>query len=82
VRAPQRQKGLLNSSGDELLLGVGGDELVESELAGGLSAELEEEAGAVAGVGVDGVDKAEPGSAVEVAGVGDARESDLQLAGG
>ena len=46
------------------MLGGAVGEGVEGELAGGLGAELEEEAGAVGGVGVCGVDGAEPGGAV------------------
>ena len=73
---------LLYNAGDEGLFGLGGDEAVEGELAAGLGAELEEEAGAVAPVGVDYVDGAEPGGAVEVGGVGDGAERDLEFAGG
>ena len=73
---------LFDDAGDEGLLGLGGDEAVEGELAGGLGAELEEEAAAVAPVGIDDVDETEPGGAVEVGGVGDRGERDLELAGG
>ncbi len=60
--------------GEEGLLGVGGGEGVEGELAGGLGAEFEEELGAAGGVGVYGVDGDEAGGAVEVGGVGDGEE--------
>jgi len=66
--------GLFDDAGDEGLLGVGGGEGVEGELAAVFGAELEEEAGAVGVVGVDGVDETHPGSAVEVAFVGDGGE--------
>ena len=63
------------------MFGFGSGEAVEGELAGGLGAEFEEEAGAVGPVRVDYVDGAEPGGAVEVGGVGDGGECDLELAG-
>jgi hypothetical protein len=52
---------------------------VEGELAGGLGAEFEEEVGAAGGVRVDGVDGAEPGGAVEVGGVGEGEEGEVEL---
>src|SRR5581483_11670429 len=56
----------LDKAGDEGLLGVGGCQGVEGELAAGTGAELEEQAGAVGVIGVDGIDEAHPGGAVEV----------------
>jgi len=73
---------LLDSAGDELLLGLGGGQAVKGELAGGLGADFEKEVAAVAPIGVDGVDGAEPGGAVEVGGVGDAGEGYLHFTGG
>ncbi len=73
---------LLDEAGGEGGFGLGGDEAVEGELAAVVGAEFEEDAGAVAGVGVNDVDGAIPGDAVEVAGVGDGVEGDLELAGG
>jgi len=71
---------LLDGGGEEDLLGRGGGEGVEGELAGGLRAEFEEEIDAAGSVGVDGVDEAEPGGAVEVGGVGDGEEDEVELA--
>jgi len=68
------QVGLFDGGGEEGLLGWGGGEVVESELAGGLGAEFEEESGAAGGVGVYRVDGTEPGGAVEVGCVGDGEE--------
>ena len=48
-----------------------GDDAVEAELTDVLTAKLEEQAGAVAGFGVDDVDEAHEWSAVEVGCVGD-----------
>ena len=55
---------LLDGGGEEGLLGLAVGESIEGELAGGLGAEFEEEAGVVGGVGVYGVDGAELGGAV------------------
>ena len=73
---------LFDDASDEGLLGLGGGEGVEGELAAVAGSELEQEAGAVGVVGVDGVDEAHPGSTVEVAFVGDGGERGLELAGG
>ena len=64
------------------MLGLGGGEGVEGELASVVGAELEEQAGAAGVVGVNGVDEAHPGGAVEVAFVGDGGERGLELARG
>jgi len=50
---------------------VRGDDAVEAELADVLTAEFEEQAGAVAGFGIDDVDETHEGGAVEVGCVGD-----------
>src|ERR1700748_1498929 len=71
---------LLSGSGEEDLLGVRGDDAIEGELAGVLAAEFEEEAGAVAGVGIDGVDELHFGGAIEVGRVGDALDGGLDVA--
>ncbi len=47
-----------------------------------MGAELEEQAGAVGVVGVNGIDEAHPGDAVEVAFVGHGGERDLDAPGG
>jgi hypothetical protein len=73
---------LLRGAGEEDLFGVSGDDAVESELAGVLSAKLEEEAGAVAGFGVDDVDELHLWGAVEVGRVGDALEGGFDFAEG
>jgi hypothetical protein len=75
-------EGLFDDAGHEGLLGLGGSEGVERELAAVPGAELEEQAGAVGVVGVDGVDEAHPRDAVEVAFVGDGRERNLERASG
>jgi hypothetical protein len=59
---------------------VGGDDAVEGELAGVFAAELEEEAGAIAGFGIDDVDEVHARSAVEVVGVGDALDGWFEFA--
>ena len=79
LRASDRRE-LLGGAGEEDLLGVGGDDAVEGELAGVLAAEFEEEAGAVAGVGIDDIDELHLGGAVEVGGVGDALDGGLDVA--
>ena len=61
------------------MLGRGGGEGVKGELAIGLGAEFEEEAGAAGGVGVYGVDGEETGGAVEVGRVGDGEEGCVEL---
>ena len=71
---------LLGRAGEEDLLGVGGDDAVEGELAGVLAAEFEEEAGAVAGVGIDDVDELHLWGAIEVGGVGDALDGGFDVA--
>jgi hypothetical protein len=70
----------LGGAGEEDLLGVGGDDAVEGELARVLAAEFEEEAGAVAGVGIDGVDELHFRGAIEVGGVGDTLNRGLEVA--
>ena len=55
---------LLRGAGEEDLLGVGGDDAVEGELTGVFAAEFEEEAGAVAGFGIDDVDEVHARGAV------------------
>ena len=55
---------LLGGAGEEGLVGAGAEDAVEGELAGVLCAELEEQAGAVGGFGVDGVDQAKARRAV------------------
>src|SRR6266478_5421171 len=57
-----------------------GDDAVEGELAGVLAAEFEEEAGAVAGVGIDDVDELHLRGAIEVGCVGDALDGRLDIA--
>lgn len=74
--------GLLRGAGEEDLFGVGGDDAVEGELADVLAAKFEEEAGTVAGLGVDDIDELHPGGAVEVSGVGDALDGGLDFAEG
>jgi hypothetical protein len=71
--------GFLYGRGEEDLLGVAVGDGVEGELAGGLGAEFEEEVGLAGGVGVYGVDGTEPGSAIEVGGVGDGEEGEVGL---
>ena len=70
---------LSGGAGFEDLVGAGAQEAVEGELAGALVAEFEEEGGAVAPVGVDGVDEAEARGAVEGGAVGDGAQVDLQV---
>ena len=70
----------MGGAGEEDLVGVGGDDAVEGELAGGLAAEFEEEAGAVAGFGVYGVNEVHAGLVVEVGGVGDVLDGGFELA--
>src|ERR1700744_5707951 len=72
---------LLVDAGDEGLLGLSRCKGVEGKLAAGVGAELEEETGAVGVVGIYGVDESHPGSAVEVAFVGDGGERHLEFAG-
>ncbi len=74
---PQR---LLRCACEEDLLGVGGDDAVEGELTRVLTAEFEEETGAVAGVGIDGVDELHLRGAIEVGCVGDALNGWLEVA--
>jgi hypothetical protein len=62
---------LLRCSSEEDLLGVCGYDAIEAELACVLSAQLEEEAGAVAGFDIDYIDEAHVGCAVEMSCVGD-----------
>ena len=50
----------------ENLVGVGGNDSIQRELPRRLAAQLEQQAGAVAGVGVDHVDEAEPRRAVQM----------------
>jgi hypothetical protein len=71
---------LLRCSGEEDLLGVGGDDAVEAELAGVLGAQFEEKTGAVAGFDIDDIDEAHVGSAVEVGCVGDVLDGGLYFA--
>jgi hypothetical protein len=78
----QTERLLLDAAGDELLLCFAVGEGVEGELAGGLGAQLEEDAGAAVGVGVDGVDGAEPGGAAEVGCVRDGEEAEVELGDG
>jgi hypothetical protein len=59
---------------------VGGDNAVEGELARVLAAEFEEEAGAVAGVGIDGVDELHLRGAIEVGWVGNALNRGFEVA--
>jgi hypothetical protein len=75
--------GLLNllcRAGEEDLVGVRGDDAVEAELASVLASEFEEQAGAVAGLGVDDVYEVHERSAVEVGRVGDTLNGWLELA--
>jgi hypothetical protein len=71
---------LLRCAGEEDLLGVGGDDAVEAELASVLGAQLEEKAGAVAGLDIDDIDEAHVGCAVEVGGVGDVLDGGFEFA--
>ena len=59
---------------------MSGDDTVEAELAGVLGAQLEEEAGAVAGFDVDDIDEAHVRGAVEVGGVGDVLDGGFEFA--
>lgn len=59
---------------------MGGDYAIEAELAGLLGAQLEEEAGAVAGFDIDDIDETHVGGAVEVGGVGDVLDGGFDFA--
>ena len=70
----------MRGAGEEDLFGVRGDDAVEGELTGVFAAEFEEEAGTVAGLGVDYVDEVHAGGAIEMGGVGDALDGGLEVA--
>jgi hypothetical protein len=71
---------LLCCASEEDLFGVGGDDAVEGELAGVLAAEFEEEAGAVAGFGIDNVDELHLGRTIEMGGISDALNGGFDVA--
>src|SRR5665213_70086 len=69
--ASMGEASLFRGTGNEYLVGFRGDDTIKRKLPRAMSAQLEQQAGAMTGVGVDCIHQSEPRCAVQVCGVGD-----------